>query len=356
MEEKTPLVSVLLPCYNVEKYVAETIDSMLNQTYANFEIIAINDCSTDSTLSILYEFQKKDERIKVFENDINLRLIKTLNKGIELCKGKYIARMDADDIALPERLEKEVEFLEQNTDYDIVSTQFATFKTGSKHTSLHINPTKYEELQAYLLFKSGICHPASMIRKTLFSDLNLSFEERYLHVEDYALWSKAIYKTKIANIGGKPLLLYRVHESQVSSLHEDLQTENKKEVFKIHCKQLNLDMSEEALDIYASVAEAVPRLSSFEYLTKCEEFMIGLRNKNEKDIFCSSDFLEKMLSLHWIRLCANSRLGVKVLNKCFSSSLYKKEIYTTRDIIILYIKCLFKLKYKKSFVYKLVFR
>jgi len=354
--QNIPLVSVLLPCYNTEQYVEETIDSLLGQTYSNFEIVAINDCSTDSTLDILNRLAQKDDRIKVFSNENNLKLIKTLNKGVGLCRGEFIARMDADDIALPERLEKEVRFLQENPDHDIVSTQFATFRTGSKKLSPHSNPTKNEELKAYLLFKSGICHPASMMRKRLFTELNLSFEEEYLHVEDYALWSKAIYKTKLGNIGGEPLLLYRVHKSQVSSLYEDLQTENKKKVFKIHCEYLGLDKSDEAIDIYASVAEAVPTQSSLSYLKKCEDFMLSLIEKNKRESFCSQCFLEDMLSLHWIRLCANSRLGFKVMKTCFLSSLYKEEVYSGRDKLVLFVKCLFRLRYKKSLVYKIVFR
>jgi len=354
--QNSPLVSVLLPCYNVEKYVEETFDSLLNQTYTNFEIVAINDCSTDSTLKILNGLAEKDKRIKIYNNESNLKLIKTLNRGIDLCRGEYIARMDADDIAMPERLEKEVNFLEENKDYDIVSTQFATFRTGSSKTDLHFNPLKYEELQSYLIFKSGICHPASMMRKRLFTELGLRFDEEYLHVEDYALWSKALYVTKLANLGGEPLLLYRVHGSQISSLYEDIQLENKKKVFKIHCKHLNIDDSDETLDIYASVAEAVPSESSFEYLDKCEKFILDLLEKNRMENFGSQSFLVDMMALHWMRLCANSRLGLKVLNRCFSSPLYKKDIYKFRDHVILIVKCTFKIKYKKSLVYKIVFR
>lgn len=354
--QDNPLVSVLLPCYNAERFVEETMDSLLNQTYTNFEIVAINDCSTDSTLQILNRLAEKDSRIKVFNNEKNLKLIKTLNHGIDLCKGEYIARMDADDIALPERLEKEVRFLNENKDYDIVSTQFATFRTGSSKTSLHTNPTKYEELQAYVLFKSGICHPASMIRKRLFTELGLRFEEEYLHVEDYALWSKALYVTKMGNIGGEPLLLYRVHSSQVSSLYEDLQRENKKKVFRIHCKHLDIDDSDESLDIYASIAEVMPSQSSFEYLDKCEKFILDLIEKNRKDKFGDQVFLEDMMAIHWMRLCANSGIGLSVLKRCFSSPLYKKNMYKYRDYFILYAKCLFKIKNKKSLIYKIVFR
>lgn len=355
MSESLPLVSVLIPCYNVEKYVVESVSSILDQTYTNIELVIINDCSTDGTAQKLEKLSLVDHRIKLYHNETNLKLIKTLNKGISLCKGKYIARMDADDISLPTRIEKQVDFLEENTDYSVVSTMFYTFRDGSSKMSLYKNPLKNEELQAALLFRSAICHPAVMIRKTLFTELSLEFEEGYLHVEDYALWSKAIYCTKMANID-ETLLNYRVHKSQISSINELRQVENKKEVFKIHCNKLQIPVDDESIDIYASVAECVPKHSTFEYLEQCEKFMILLINKNERLHFCSQDFLLRMLSLHWIRLCANSRLGVNVLNRCFASNLYIKANYTTQDILFLYIKCILKIEYKKSFLYKVLFR
>lgn len=353
---KTPLVSVLIPCYNVESYVEEAINSILNQTYTNLEIIVINDCSTDNTGVILQQLAQKDSRITVFNNPENLKLIKTLNKGIELCHGDYIARMDADDIALPTRIEKEVNFLEKHKDHDIVSTQFFAFRSESPDKrDLNHSPLHDSELRAYMLFKSGICHPAVLIRNKVFSELGLKYEQKYLHVEDYALWSEAIYKTKIANLS-EPLLLYRVHKHQVSSLNEELQAENKKEVFKIHCKHLGLPTDDENIDIYTSVAESVPSQSSIKYLDKCEEFMLSLIDLNEEKTFCDNKYLKRMLSLHWLRLCANSRLGLKVVHRLKASPLYKEENYTSRDFAIFYTKCTFKIRYKKSFIYKILFR
>ena len=184
-----PLVSVLIPCYNVEKYVEESIHSILNQTYRNLEIIAINDCSTDRSGVLLEQLSMKDSRLKVVTNEKNLKLIKTLNKGIELCNGDYVARMDADDISLPTRIEKEVAFLEQNKDHDIVSTLFYAFRSDNpSKKDFHRSPLKDDELKAYMLFRSGICHPAVLIRKRVFTELGLSFEQEFLHVEDYALW------------------------------------------------------------------------------------------------------------------------------------------------------------------------
>lgn len=351
-----PLVSILMPCYNAEKYVEESMNSILRQTYTNVEIIAINDCSTDRTKEILQVLAKGDSRITLVNNEKNLKLIETLNKGVSLCKGDYIARMDADDIALPTRIEKEVDFLERHKDHDIVSTLFYAFRSENPgKRDLHHSPLIDDELRAYMLFKSGICHPAVMIRKRVFTELGLKFESEYLHVEDYALWSEAIYKTKIANIN-EPLLLYRVHQSQVSSLNEDLQTENKKKVFKIHCRHLGLPIDDDFLDIYASVAECVPIQSSFKYLERCEAFMLDLIRLNREKHFCSSGYLECLLSIHWLRLCANSRLGLRVLGRLKKSSLYVEKNYTSRDFAILYTKCTFKLKYKKSFIYKLAFK
>lgn len=351
-----PLVSVLIPCYNVEKYIEESINSILSQTYTNLEVIAIDDCSTDNTRKILQQLAEKDSRITIVRNTENLKLIATLNKGIALCKGDYIARMDADDISLPTRIEKEVDFLEKHQDHDIVSVQFYAFHSDNPaKRDLHHSPTHDAELRAYMLFRSGICHPAVLMRKRVFSELGLKFEQEYLHVEDYALWSEALYKTKIANLS-EPLLLYRVHKQQVSSLNEDLQTENKKKVFKIHCRHLGLPTDDDFIDIYASVAESVPARSSFKYLDKCEELMLSLIGLNKKKPFCDALYLGYMLSLHWLRLCANSRLGLKVVKRLKSSPLYKEENYTSRDFAIFYTKCTFKLRYKKSLIYKIAFR
>lgn len=351
-----PLVSVLIPCYNVDQYVEEAINSILTQTYSNLEIIAINDCSTDKTGDILQELAKKDSRITVIDNSQNLKLIQTLNKGIQLCNGEYIARMDADDISLPTRIEKEVDFLERHRDHDIVSTQFYAFRSENpSRKDLNHAPCLDTELRAYLLFRSGICHPAVLIRKRIFTELGLKFESEYLHVEDYALWAKAIYKTKIANLE-EPLLLYRVHQYQVSSLNEELQLENKKKVFKIHCQQHGFPTDEDFIDIYASVAECVPLHPTFEYLDKCEDFILRLISLNKEKPFCDEAYLERMLSIHWLRLCANSRIGLKVAKRLKASPLYKEKNYTSRDLAIFYTKCTFKLQYKKSLIYKLVFR
>ena len=118
------LFSVIVPIYNIEKYIRRCIDSVLCQSFNDFELIIINDCSTDGTSEILDKYAKADERVKVHTNEVNLRLPSSLNKAISLSKGKYIARMDADDICLPDRLQKQYEFMEENPGVALSSCRF----------------------------------------------------------------------------------------------------------------------------------------------------------------------------------------------------------------------------------------
>src|SRR5436190_1597301 len=124
MDINMPLVTVLLPCYNGELYIEEAVRSMMNQTYSNLEILIIDDFSSDNSNSILTRLATEDKRIRLVRNESNLKLIKTLNKGLGLATGIYIARMDADDISLPERIEKQMNFMLANPDMDLCGTNY----------------------------------------------------------------------------------------------------------------------------------------------------------------------------------------------------------------------------------------
>ncbi len=151
--DKIPLISVVMPVYNSEKYLEEAINSILNQTFTDFEFIILNDGSTDKTEDIILSYS--DSRILYIKNKTNLQIVKTLNKGIELASGKYIARMDSDDISSPERFEKLIEFMENNHEIDICSTWLETFGNRKK---IWKNPLSHEEIKATLLFNSAKVH------------------------------------------------------------------------------------------------------------------------------------------------------------------------------------------------------
>ena len=160
-----PMISVIMPVYNGEKYLCEAIDSILNQTYTDFEFIILNDGSTDKTEEIILSYD--DPRIVYVKNETNLQIVKTLNKGIALAKGKYIARMDADDISLPERFEKQLKFMEQYPSIDVCGTWMRII---DKPKQVWTYPEKHEEIKAQLLFNTPLSHPTLIIKKSFFND------------------------------------------------------------------------------------------------------------------------------------------------------------------------------------------
>ena len=156
---KSPKISLIMSVYNGENYLAEAIESVINQSFTDWELIVINDCSTDSTGEILAKYASQDARVKVYTNEVNLRLPSSLNKALELAEGKYIARMDADDICLPDRLQKQNDFMEKNGDVALSSCRFMTLKNGVVSSGGCGGKVDFESIKALLLVTNPILHP-----------------------------------------------------------------------------------------------------------------------------------------------------------------------------------------------------
>lgn len=165
------LVSVLIPTYNVEEYVEKAVESILNQTYENLEIIIVDDCSTDGTYKILEGLSKKDSRIKLFSNSKNSKIAYTLNRAWEQSSGEYLARMDGDDISLPDRIERKIKFLQDNTEYDLVGSsiqsidEFGNIIGSSKFSSNH------KVLKKTLKYSSPVAH-IWLAKRKVYEKLN----------------------------------------------------------------------------------------------------------------------------------------------------------------------------------------
>lgn len=201
-----------MPVYNGERYLQEAIESVLAQSYSDFEFIIINDGSTDGSLAILKTFALKDDRISVITNEQNLRLIATLNKGLQLATGEYIIRTDADDICMPDRIQKQVDFMDANRSVDICGSWVRFIGHESKVLKL---PMDHEYVKARLLFKPSIIHPSVIIRKSLIDTYKLNYNKDYLHAEDYGLWVEASVLTSLHNLQ-EVLLDYRISDSSIS--------------------------------------------------------------------------------------------------------------------------------------------
>jgi glycosyltransferase family 2 len=221
MMSQNSLVSVLIPCYNCEEYVEEAVMSIIKQTYPNLEILVIDDGSTDNTGNILKILAKEDPRIIYIKNEENLKLIATLNKGLNLCKGKYIARMDADDISLPTRIEKQVNFLEAHPEIGIVGTYTKNFGVNNKTWEMD---TEDKYIRTHLFYNTCFAHPSVMVRASALRNNHLYYNPDYPHAEDYKLWCDIAQYTKLANIP-EVLLYYRINEKQVSNKYNKEQKE-----------------------------------------------------------------------------------------------------------------------------------
>ena len=217
------LVSVVMPVYNDEKFVAEAIESILNQTFDSFEFIIINDYSTDHTPEILASFH--DPRIRIYENTSNLGLTKSLNIGLALSKGKYIARMDSDDISHPDRFAHQVDFLEDNPKIGVLGTDYEMITPDGTHTGRIIGHRSDWELVHWLLnFDNPISHPTVLLRTILVKQIK-GYNEEFQYSQDYDLWGRLSKITYLANLR-ETLLYHRSgHVNQISAMYPQSQKE-----------------------------------------------------------------------------------------------------------------------------------
>lgn len=223
----TPLVSILLPVYKTADYLCEAMDSMLAQTFTDFELIVLNDCSPDNAEEILDTYS--DPRIVRYNGEKNQGLANVLNIGMSMARGKYIARMDSDDISLPTRLETQVRFLEEHLDIDLCSCGMELFdaKTGR-----WIRTSNKEQVKIEALFYSPVLHASSVWRKESFDKHNLRFRQEMVPAEDYDLWTRALVKGLVLVNMPEVLYKYRIRPNQATENIEKAQEKGKEIRFR----------------------------------------------------------------------------------------------------------------------------
>ena len=331
---QNPLVSILLPAYNAEKFIIEAINSITNQTYNNLEIIVINDGSTDTTEEKVNNIN--DDRIKLINNEFNLGLIETLNKGIGFCNGKYIARMDADDISYLDRIELQVQKMEESDEFGICGTWFETFNK-SQSSGVSKYKSSNDEIQIHLLYQIHLCHGTAMFRKEVFD--YFKFDKKYAHAEDFELWSRIKTIYKMTNI---PKVLYRVnrHGNNVSILNNDIQTKN---TLRIISKQLEdilqYKISEDLIILYRNFCHADFDLNITQ-ITLIGKLIKDLSNSDNSLNLDNPKAFVKYLSNKWEHLCYNNLKNIKNINtiwKQFSPikpSLKLRAKFIIKEIIL----------------------
>src|SRR5258706_629999 len=208
-----PRVSVVLPVYNAHLYLSQALDSVLQQDLTDFELIVIDDGSSDQSSDIINTYETKDQRIRAFRQATS-GLPLALTRGIQLATGAYIARMDADDICRPDRLRKQVGFLETHTDYGVCGSwvEIMGIRTGE----LWRYPVDDEAIRSQLVFNAPFAHPAVMIRRRVMEEIG-GYSVAWTAAEDYELWTRLADHTRFANLP-EVLLQHRLHDHQKGAL------------------------------------------------------------------------------------------------------------------------------------------
>lgn len=311
----TPLISVILPVYNGEKYLREAIESVLSQTYTNFELLLINDGSTDGSKDIILSYN--DTRIRYIENERNLKLIATLNKGIDLAAGDYIARMDADDVCMPKRFEKQVQFLATHSDIDMCGTWAIRIDGEGKTTGRIKNIDTAELLKCATYFTCPFVHPSVMIRASVLK--NNLYDPVFSDVEDTELWHRlSLLGYKMANIPHY-LLKYRWHGENISSRREEYVVATKKKIFRPAIEVfLDKSLSEDEMELHLfsfllhhfgerQQQHAVGDLSNE------KDYLENLYKVNQtKKVFNNNDWASFLFS-RWVVCCLTARVPIKAL-------------------------------------------
>ncbi|MEO8255400.1 MAG: glycosyltransferase [Flavobacterium sp.] len=334
-----PIITVLMPVYNCALYIKEAIDSILIQSFEDFEFLIIDDASIDNTVSIIKSYN--DHRIQLIEKPKNSGYTNSLNYGLSIAKGKYIARMDGDDISLPERFSKQYDFMEANEEVVVCGSSFSNIGENLHH----ILPQWHDDIKINLLRNNTIVHPSVLIRKETLISNAIEYDTKMEPAEDYDLWVRLLGIGRLHNLQDC-LLKYRVHDMQVSNLSKIRQDEA---MYKIRIKLLMYlaELSSEQKRVYLKMILNVKTLSFHDFLIFLS-LKSALIEANKNNFFDKQGFVS-----YWSGL-ENSFVSFYFKNRTDYSFLHSKQYLSIHSQLNnkLDAKNFIKLALKSIFNYK----
>ena len=310
----SPEITVLTPVYNGERYLAQAIQSILEQTFENFELLIIDDGSTDRTSEIIKQFS--DPRIRAVNNETNIGLIGTLNRGIKLANGRYIARMDCDDWSAPDRLSKQWMFMEKHPEVGICGSWVKTIR--DTEGELWEYPTSNADIRCRMLFSSMLAHPSVMIRKAMLTENHLEYAAGYIYAEDYELWSRCMDYFNLANLP-ESLYNYRIHESNTAALHADEKKQTAKRIQQNILKLLGVEASRDELDLHFHLGRG-ELTANLNNLDRVDAWLTRLAEANQVSQYFPEPEFQRTLAFYWLNACRSSLSLGPIVARRFSKS------------------------------------
>jgi len=316
---RNPAVVVVMPVRDAAEFLRPALDSMLAQTFTDFELMAVDDASSDATPDILADYAARDGRVRVLRNETPLGCAGACNRAIAASRAPLIARMDADDVSDPERFRKQLDFLQTHPRTGILGTAMRYLTSEEPQVQEDIVQDS-EGLKCRFLFASPFNHPTVMFYKELVDKYHLRYDAQYLHAEDYALWAALLDKTEFSNLD-EPLLDYRLTEEQVSQKHRPQQIASVMKVQEKIIHRIGIQPSQEEIALQQSLFIEEYGTDSG-YLSAVESWLQKLRQANDSSSFFDRDTFQYQLGKTWFQVCTTlASKGVRTQKKYQSSVL-----------------------------------
>lgn len=300
-----PKVTVLMAVHNGMPYLSEAVDSILGQSFRDFEFLVIDDASTDGSLDLLHKYS--DKRIRIISNMNQLELARSLNLGIDSASGDYIARMDHDDISLPTRLAEQVRFLDTHSEIDVVGTDARTIGAIEQVWSY---PKDDDGIRSEFIFNSALVHSSVMIRNSTFKHYKLRYDPEFKRAQDYELWTRSALYLRFANLN-KELVRYRIHENQIGNKQAVQQQKMAKKIRDRELLYLGIQASEKQAELHN-------RASVWDFLTPgveldgLERWFLELDRSNRLAKHYPIEAFRSVLESRWWAACrANIKMGLE---------------------------------------------
>lgn len=328
-----PTISVVMSIYNEpEEWLRDSIESILHQTFGDLEFIIVNDNPGRALNNqVIEHYMALDNRIVRIDNAMNLGLTCSLNIALREAKGNYIARMDGDDISLPDRLKVQHDFMEKHPDIGLCGCWISYFGTINLLTS-RINrlPVTPADIKTAFLFYNPLVHPSVFFRKDLLYSTNTMYDEQFRNAQDYLLWENLLnHSIQLANIN-KVLLRYRVSNEQISNKLKSNQNSVANAIQMRTLEKMEIELSDTEKSLFCCIINR-GILSNLEFHL-AEQLLIKIRAALLTNSTTNQHFANKILHLEWVNCFKNLKADRKPWKTFFSSPLFQFRDLRLRDL------------------------
>jgi glycosyltransferase involved in cell wall biosynthesis len=319
-----------MPVHNGAAYLSDAVDSILRQSLRDFELLIVDDASTDESVAIIERY--KDSRIRLLRSMARLRLSGALNLGLENARGDYVARMDADDISLPRRLEIQVRHMNRHPELGMCGSWIRYF--GGPSRAVLKRPSGCEEIRAFTLVDTPFAHPTVMLRRSLMDRHHLRFDSSYYPTEDFELWTRTMRCFPVENLP-QVLLRYRVHDQSLTGSDWSRMDEQAIRVIARQFQALGLETTPDTLRFHRELCMGRVNKSA-ETLSKADVWFEHVLAANDQTHFFDPDALSNVLGDVWFRVCMHAaHLGPWVAKRYADSNLVKGNKTKIRNRLII---------------------